>query len=197
MDRNLKNSLLVPSGVLVWLECRLRRTGGVPSPVCVHHGRELCEHRRLQIHVSGVARYGAKQRDQLPTETHSGRYDLISHSVTVEGVNATGIDNYFEVGNDIGYGGPPPWTDVFCMGSWFSPASPIIFGNGLTLTGVRICGLDNFGAAISSDSIFVINPAAWDLQGGVTFIGAAGQVTISAFRLESIRVCRVTGKKCL
>ena len=110
----------------------------------------------VQATVSGVARYSLDQADQLPDDTHAGRYDLISHRVTVDGAKATDAPtsfgyyfNAFEVGNDIGYAQPPPWTDVFGIGSSFNES----FGAGLTLTEVRLFGLDESGTALASDDI--------------------------------------------
>jgi hypothetical protein len=145
-----------------------------------------------QIKVSGMARYSAKQADQLPADQHAGRYNLISHSVTVEGVRADGIASTFEVMNDAGYGAPPPWTDSFSFGSRFSP---VTFSNGLTLTEVRVFGVDDSGTALSSDRIFVIG-AGWDFQGMVRYIGANGEVAAFAFELDSLKVCRSTDRRC-
>lgn len=153
----------------------------------------------VQATVEGVARYSIDQPDQLPADPVSGLYNLISHRIRIDGTNTTAAPNpfgvytsEFNVLNDLGYAGPPPYYDAFAFGSSFNQP----FGAGLTLIGVRIFG-QGPSTTLSSDALFRVDPSDWpDLQGLLTFLPAGAtqpsdQITIFDFHVDSMRVTPV------
>ena len=153
----------------------------------------------VQATVEGTARYSIEQTDQLPADPVSGLYNLISHRIRIDGTNTTAAPDpfgiytiEFNVMNDLGYAGPPPYYDAFAFGSSFNQP----FGAGLTLIGIRVFGLAP-STLLSSDAIFRINPSDWpDVQGLLTFLPAGStqpsdQITIFDFHLDSMRVTPV------
>jgi hypothetical protein len=149
----------------------------------------------VQATVQGTAHYSLDQADQLPDDPVSGRYSLNSHRIRIDGTPASDAPNpfgvytnEFDVLNDLGYAGPPPWYDGFAFGSSFDQP----FGAGPTLLEVRVAGLGPLHS-LASDALFRLDPADWpDVQGILVFLPAGAtqpsdQIGIFDFHLDSLR----------